>query len=208
MKSQLRFVMHPEDEAALVAELLRDPAVLLVNGPRWPSAEPPTTRDIAQIGSYCIIWSPDDLPVLAADFIPACNDWYCRAEHATLQFLRCSVTGAVITDGRLAISTGLATAGTAANVERRYKHLCRAIKATYLNAIVQWRNPDLPEAPAGPSRSANPSAPDRSLWVGPAAASWLAADPARRIKNFLTSRVEGSLSEQRPDLGAAARTKR
>lgn len=208
MRSQLRFVMHPQDEAALVAELLRDPAVRLVNGPRWPSAEPPTTRDISTIGDYCIIWSPDDLPVLAADFIPACNDWYCRAEDATLQFLRCSITGAVITDGRLAISTGPAKDKTAAGVERRYKRLCRAIKATYLNSVVQWRNPDLPEAPAGPSRSANPSAPDRSLWVGPAAMSWLASDPARRIKNALTSRVEGTLSERCQDPSVAARTGR
>ena len=41
MRSQLRFVMHPYDEAALMTELLRDPAVLLIDGPRWKSATPP-----------------------------------------------------------------------------------------------------------------------------------------------------------------------
>ena len=56
MKSQVRFVMHPDDEYVLVAELLRDPAVLLVDGPRWKVAVPPTTRNISAVGSYCIIW--------------------------------------------------------------------------------------------------------------------------------------------------------
>jgi hypothetical protein len=61
MRSQLRFVLHPDDESALVAELLRDPAVLFVDGPRWKTATPPTTRDVFAVGSYCIIWSPEDL---------------------------------------------------------------------------------------------------------------------------------------------------
>ena len=178
-----------------MTELLRDPAVLLIDGPRWTSPTPPTTRNVSAVGSYCIIWSPEDLSELAADFIPTCNDWYCRAEYATIQFLRCSLVDTVITDGRLAISTDPGMK-TATNIERRYKLLCRAIKKTYLNAVVRWRNPDLPEAPAGPSRSANPSKPDRSLWVGPTAMSWLGNNDARRIKNFITGCVEGTVSEQ------------
>lgn len=55
MKSSIRFVMHPDDEAALISELIRDPAVLLVNGPRWKSAAPPTTRNVSAVGPYCII---------------------------------------------------------------------------------------------------------------------------------------------------------
>jgi hypothetical protein len=208
MRSQLRFVMHPRDEAVLMAELLRDPAVLLVNGPRWKSAVPPTTRNVSTVGSYCIIWSTEDLPELAAHFIPGCNDWYCRAEYATIQFLRCSITETVITEGRLAISTDPGAIETAANVERRYKLLCRAIKATYLSSVVRWHNPDFPEAPAGPSRSANPSAPDPSLWVGPAAISWLASDAGRRIKNFPASPVEGTVSEKSREVGARVRKRR
>jgi len=77
MRSQLRFVMHPDDEADLMTVLLRDAAVLLVDGPRWRSPTPPTTRNISAVGSYCIIWSPEDLPELAADFVPKRNDWYC-----------------------------------------------------------------------------------------------------------------------------------
>jgi hypothetical protein len=174
-----------------MAELLRDPAVLLVDGPRWTTATPATTRDVMEVGSYCIIWSPEDLPELPAEFIPTCKDWYCRAEYATIQFLRCKFTETVITAGRLAISTGPANKTTAVNVERRYKLLRRAIQKTYVNSIVRSRNPNLPQAPAGPSRSANPSEPDRSLWVGPAAMRWLTGDAARRIKPFLTSPVEG-----------------
>ena len=190
-------MMHPDDEAVLLAELLRDPAVLLVDGPRWKSATPPTTRNVSAVGSYCMIWSPEDLPELAADFIPTCNDWYCRSLYATIQFLRCSMTGTLITGyGSFAISTALADSNTAAKVERRYKLLRRAIKKTYRNSVVRWHNPNFPQAPARPSRSANPSEPDRSLWVGPAAMTWLAGDAARRIKNFAGAAVEGIVSDQ------------
>jgi hypothetical protein len=186
--------MHPEDEAALVTELLGDHAVLFVDGPRWKAATPPTTRDISAIGSYCIIWSPADLPQLSAEFIPAHNDWYCQDENYTIQFLRCKMTETLIAEGRFAISTGPAEDNVAANVERRYKILCRTIKRTYRNSVVQWRNPRLPEAPAGPSRSANPGEPDRSLWVGPAAMTWMAGHADRRVKTFLTGFVEGTIT--------------
>jgi hypothetical protein len=189
--------MHPNDESALVAELLRDPAVFLVDGSGWKTAAPPATRNLSAVGHYCIIWSPEDLAELAAEFIPTCNDRYCRAEHATIQFLRSQVSGTVITEGRFAISTGPAQKTTAANVERRYNLLRRAIQKTYLTAVVRWRNPNLPQTPGGPSRSANPSKPDRSLWVGPAGITWLGADPTRVIKPFLTSHVEGSIDDDR-----------
>jgi hypothetical protein len=192
VRSQLRFVMHPDDEAALVTELLRDPAVLFVDGPRWKAATPATTRDLSAIGSYCIIWSPEDLPQLSAKFIPTCNDWYCSDENSTIQFLRCTMTEAVIVEGRFAIWTEAADDNVAANVERRYKFLCRAIKRTYRNSVVQWGTP---EAPAGPSGSANPRAPDRSLWVGPAAMTWMAGHADRRIKNASPGDfVEGTMA--------------
>jgi hypothetical protein len=142
MRSQVRFVMHPDDEAVLMSELLRDPAVLLVDGPRWKSAAPPTTRNVSAVGYYCIIWSPEDLPNLPAEFIPSCNDWYCRGEHATIQFIRCIITGTVITEGRFAIATDQASATTAANVQRRYNLLRRWIKKTYVNSVVRWLSAD------------------------------------------------------------------
>jgi hypothetical protein len=66
VKGQLPFVMHPDDGTAIVAELLRDPAVLLVDGPRWKTATPRITRNVSAVGTYCMIWSPEDLPDLPA----------------------------------------------------------------------------------------------------------------------------------------------
>jgi hypothetical protein len=188
--------MHPDDEAMLISELLSDPMVLLVDGPRWKSAAPPTTRNASAVGRYCIIWSPDDLTNLPAEFIPSCNDWYCRAEYATIQFLRCVITGAVITEGRFAIATDQASETTAANVKRRYNLLRRWVKKTCVSGVVRWRNPQAPEAPAGPNRSANPSDPDRSLWVGPSAMNWLIADATRRIKVTPQFIVEGAIGQR------------
>jgi hypothetical protein len=157
--------MHPHDEAVLVRELLRDPAVLFIDGPRWKTVTPPATRDFSAIGSYCIIWSPEDLRELAAEFIPRANDWYCRSEHATIQLIRSRMGEGFLSEGRLAVSTAAASEQTAANVERRYKLLCRLIKKTYTNGVIQWR----------------PRQADRSLWVGPAAMDWLANDHARYV---------------------------
>jgi hypothetical protein len=187
MRSQVRFVMHPDDESDIVAELLCDPAVLLIDGPRWKTATPPTTRTISAVGNYCIIWSAEDLQELPAEFMPLCNDWYCRAEYATIQFLRSGLAKTVITEGRFAISTVMASETTAANVERRYKLLRRIIQKTYRNSVVRWRAPD--------TRQIVPE-PDRSVWVGPAAMSWLAGDAARHIKQFLNGGAEGIVDER------------
>lgn len=68
------------------------------------------------------------------------------------------------------------------------------VKKRFLSSVIQWQHTALPLAPAGPSRSSNPSKPDGSLWVGPAAMAWLRADEQRRIKQSLTSPVEGFLA--------------
>lgn len=131
---------------------------------------------------------------MPADFIPSCNDWYCRGEYATIQLLRSVITGTVVTEGRFAIATDQASQQTAtANVERRYNMLRRLIKKTYVNGVVHWRNPQVPQAPAGRDRSANPSNLDRSLWVGPSAMTWLTADPMRRIKITPNTLIEGTV---------------
>ena len=194
MRSQVRFAMHPDDESSLVRELLRDPSIVFVDGPRWNSAQPPTSRSISSIGSYCIVWSTKDISTLAADFIPSCNDWYCRAEHSTIQFLRSSLADTFLTEGRVAIGTSAADADVAASVERRYKLLGRFLKRSYSNAVIGWSNPPLTPPHATSSRSSNPSTPDASLWVGPAALDWLRADPVRCIKLDARSRVEGRLT--------------
>jgi hypothetical protein len=194
MRSQLRFVMHPDDEEPLAQELLHDPFIRFVNGPRWPTQEPLTSRELDMIGRSCIIWSVDDLPELSADFIPTCKDWYCRSEHSTIQFWRSSLRGAVVTDGRFAVATDGASPRAAEGIGRRFKALRKFLKKSYLNSVVEWRNTQAPSAPAGPSRSANPSKPDPSLWVGPAAVAWLRADSSRCIQFIPGAPVEGRLA--------------
>jgi hypothetical protein len=199
MNSQLRFIMHPDDELLLLEKVLNEPSVVLINGPRWKAATPATARSLSQIGSYCIIWSPENLSELEARFIPSCNDWYCQSEHSTIQFLRSEIRGTVVTEGRFAIGTNFASPRAASGVERRFKALSKFVKKTYSNSIMRWQNPTIPFAPAGPNRSANPSKLDNSVWVGPAAIAWLRSDDQRRIKQFFASVVEGIL-EAPPNL--------
>lgn len=199
MRSQVRFVMHCDDEQALLGELLKDPSVAFIDGPRWKDPKPQTVRTLESIGNYCIIWSPEDLLELEARFIPTCSEWYCESEHSTIQFLRSSLNGDILTDGRFAVSTLSASAEAASGVERRFKAIRRFIKKHYSNAVLQWSNTELPMAPAGPSRSANPSKPDNSLWVGPAAMTWLRADDRRRVKTVLGSPVEALLVPPSPN---------
>lgn len=193
MRSVLRFVMHPDDESAFVDALLREAGVVFVDGPRWTSNAPQTTRNISKIGEYCIIWSPSDLAALPAEFIPECQDWYCRGEYATIQFLRSRLVGPVAIEGSIAVATDPLRHRKAAQVELRFKSLRRLIKKSYRNSIVRWFNPNFPTHPATRQASANPSEPDRSLWVGPAALEWLANAPNRRIKVHESFPVEGAI---------------
>ena len=194
MRSQLRFVMHPTDEIAFAGEVLSEPEAHFIDGPRWKTSVPSTCRLIEAVaGTYCIIWSTRDRPILSARYVPTCNDWYCDSESVTIQFLRSQIFGSVITEGRLAISTTDANASEAAGVERRYKSLSRFLKKRYMNSMIHWYNPTLPFGPAVPGRSANPSKPDAQVWVGPQAMRWLLEDPSRRIKQFTNSVVEAKL---------------
>ena len=106
MRSQLRFIQHPNDEREFVAEILSDNSVQLIDGPRWKAKVPQTFRSLAEIqGNYCIIWSSQDRPALSARYIQTRNDWYCDAEMVTIQFLRSQCIDSIITEGRIAIST-------------------------------------------------------------------------------------------------------
>ena len=177
MRSQIRFVMHPLDEAEFIAQLLQDERVGLIDGPRWPAAAPLVTRSLAQIkGGYCIIWSSTDRAALTARFVPTCNDWYCDSEEATLQFLRTREIGPVLTEGRIAVSTTGFNAQESAGVERRFKAAARFIKKNYSNSVLVWRNAKAPRLPQGQGE------PDNKLWVGPHALQWLRAEPLRCAK--------------------------
>ena len=194
MNSQLRFVMHASDESEFVAQVLSDPGVCLIDGPRWKASSPETFRAIESIsGDYCIIWSKQDRAKLRAEYIKTCDDWYCESEEATIQFLRSRTVGLVITEGRIAIGTSSAKESEAKGVERRFRALVRFVKNHYSNSIVCWANPNAPFAPAGPGRSANPSEPDPQVWVGPHALRWLQETQERCIKQFLPGGAEARL---------------
>src|SRR5262249_53699483 len=155
--------------------LLSDESIRFIAGPRWKTETPQTSRALAGIGYYCIIWSTSDMAKLKAEYIPTCDDWYCRSEYATIQFLRSQMNEAVLTEGRIAVATIASRDFPASSVncvDKRYGNLRKHIRKTYMNSIIQWRNPTLPYAPAGPNRSANPSKPDPQVWVGPHALRW------------------------------------
>jgi hypothetical protein len=195
MRSQLRFVMHPGDERDFVSELLRDESVVLINGPRWKTSRPEVHRSLDAIDDwYCIIWSRTDLPELDAEFMPRCNDWYCRSQGGTIQFLRSRLIASVLLEGRLAINTDSQPPERAEAVERRYRNLRKFVQRRYRKGVLRWRNPRLP-SPSPVDRSANPSKPDTSLWLGPAAAQWLQEDPTtRRVKQQVSAVVEAEFA--------------
>jgi len=196
MRSQVRFVMHPADEREFEHLFIRDESIHFIAGPRWKTETPVTTKSLADINHYCIIWSTSDIANLKAEYIPSCKDWYCRSEYATIQFLRSEMFQSVITEGRIAISTMESRDCPATSVkrlERRFADLRKYFRKNYSNSIIQWRNPTLPYASAGPNRSANPSKPDPQVWVGPHALNWLREQPDRRIKQERRSNVEAVL---------------
>jgi hypothetical protein len=197
MRSQVRFAMHPDDERAFEQLLVSDESIRFIAGPRWKKETPKTSRSLADIDDYyCIIWSTSDIAKLKAEYIPSCDDWYCRSEHATIQFLRSEMDESVITEGRIAVSTMPSRDFPASSVkclEKRYGSLRKYVRKNYSNSIIQWRNPTIPDAPAGLNRSAKPSKPDPQVWVGPHALRWLRERPDRRIKQMRQSIVEAVL---------------
>ncbi len=191
--------MHPEDEKEFEAQLLADESVLLVDGPRWKTESPKNERSLSKIeGRYCIIWSKADIKDLKSRYIEQSDDWYCDSEYATIQFLRSELSGSVLTECRIAISTTCDHAdfleSQAKQVDARFKLLRKFIKKEYCNSIVQWCNPRLPIAPSSKNRSANPGKPDLQVWVSPNALEWMRENGDRRIKQTSTAFVEGTLS--------------
>lgn len=197
MKSQVRFAMHPDDEIDFERLLVRDESIRFVAGPRWKAETPTIFRSLTDIaGNYCIIWSTSDIAELKSEYIPTCNDWYCRSEYATIQFLRSEIDEMVITEGRIAIASNPQvdfSPSSVKSLEKRFSNLRKYLRKNFSNSVIQWRNPVAPYAPAGPNRSANPSKPDPQVWVGPNALRWLRERPDRKIKQMRQSIVEAVL---------------
>lgn len=169
MASELQFVMHPDDEALFAQELLREPELMFIDGPRWPGPAPLATRDLGQVGSYCIAWSPSDLPALGADYIATCNDWYCNTEYATIQFLRSTLDDEALRAGRIAYHYFPADfdPGAASAITRRFNRLRRYIKGRFHNFALVARD--------------HPDCVFNAMWVGPHASEWLRQSPDRWV---------------------------
>ncbi len=197
MNSQVRFAMHPSDERDFEQLLLADGSVRFIAGPRWNDEEPVTCRSLADVdNTYCIVWSTSDISRLKADYLPKCGDWYCRSEHATIQFLRSEMDDSLIIEGRIAIKTAPTPdfpESSVKSLEARYGLLRKYLRKTYSNSVLRWQNATHPCAPVGPNRSANPSKPDSQVWVGPHALRWLREGKDRRVKQFRQAGAEAIL---------------
>ena len=122
---------------------------------------------------------------------------YIRGEHSlgeeqvgSVQFWRSQLHGDVLTKGRLALSTtgfGLEERlppSLVAEAEALFRGFRRQIQKDYVNGVLQWLNPSLPPS------ATNPTRPDKTVWVGPAAARWWRASPEHKLKQFPDGAVE------------------
>jgi len=195
--AQIEFALHPEDEAALLEPLFRAPHARLVRGPRWPTPSPPLVQELAaEEHVYLLVWPTTWAPELSAQHIPTTGDWYCNSEFATLQLIRSRLHGSVLTSGRLALS-GFPT-GFPEEFQSSLKTLFgkarRTLKRECRNGLVCWHNPTDPRPPVDATRSANPSAPDKRLWLGPHAIAWLQQSQDNVIKLSPSALVVGRLA--------------
>ena len=194
MKSQIRFVMHPNDEADFFSKCLASSDIFLIDGPRWQAPNPKVHQSLADInGNYCIVWSNQDADRLQSRYVHECGDWYCDSEFLTIQFLRSQLIDQVLTEGHLAVSTSGANEAQTKALSQRFKLYSSYLKREYSNAIIEWFNPNLPESSLGLNVSANPTKPDLQVWVGPHARNWMLQDARHRIKQFRSSVVEARL---------------
>ena len=183
MRSEVVFVMHPEDERELVSVVTAENGVVFVDGPKWETPEPPIVGDIHAADDYLVIWNPSETPPLTAirHVKDAHEWWYCDSEFLTLQFLRSGFRRGepYLFEGRIAVRTADEHEDSrddrcAPSVERRFKRLRAAIKKTYTNRVLIWQNVLLPRSPTNPNRRA------ANIWVGPHALRWLREDARNR----------------------------
>jgi hypothetical protein len=197
MRSQVRFVMHPEDEVEFAMAVTAEQATLFVDGPTWPKPQPPVTTNIREAGLYLLIWNPSETPKLAGKHYRNRDEewWYCRNEFLTIQLLRSGFQyrEPYLVEGRIAVSTtdqdkSVFHARSAPAVERRFKALRHLIKESYTNKAILW------QVLAAPRSERNPLGPDASLWVGPHALKWLRHRPRNRwVQQARYARVRGYL---------------
>jgi hypothetical protein len=126
MRSQVRFLMDPEDERAFIQAVLAEPETVLGDGPPWHTPDPPLL-DPAHLPatSYLLIWNRREVPVLKAK--KSGDVWEPVNEgNLTIQFLRSPLwDDNILCEGRIAVTT---TSVRGAAVERRYRKLRKWIQ--------------------------------------------------------------------------------
>lgn len=197
MRSQVRFVMHPEDEAEFARVVKSEAGTVFVDGANWHHPRPPVVNDIETAGSYLMIWNQLETPELIAKHYQNEEDewWCCENEFSTLQFLRSGfqLGEPFLFEGRIAVSTtakdkSLFHATSAAAIEHRFKALRKFVKKGYANSTIIWQALSLPRSDTKLLK------PDSSLWVGPHAMLWLEQDPKKRwVQQFRYARARGYL---------------
>lgn len=195
MRSQVCFVMHPEDEEAFAGFITSEHGVVFVDGPKWGQPSPPICSDIDKAGNYLMIWNPSETTVLAANHHRKEDKewWYCNNEHLTIQFLRSGFQFGepFLFEGRIAVSTTseektVHDPASAKQIERRFKNLRRHIRKSYRNSLLIWQNA------LSPRSTTNPSKPAPNVWIGPHAIQWLEEQPKERwVQQFRGARARG-----------------
>jgi len=183
MRSEVVFVMHPTDEQEFIKALLSEAGTCLVNGPSWPTSNPPIATDIQAAGNYLMIWNPEETPTLSGNHHQKDGRewWYCNNEFLTIQFLRSGFQHGepFLFEGRIAVATTSKEGetihvDTAPTIEGRFKSLKKLIQKQYSNKVLIWQNISLPRSATNPSKAGS------NTWVGPHALRWLNEDPNNR----------------------------
>ena len=67
MRSQVRFVLYPDDEWEFAEFIPAELGTIFVDGPKWLEPEPPVTSKIDEAGSYLMILNPKQTPPMKAN---------------------------------------------------------------------------------------------------------------------------------------------
>ncbi len=197
MRSEVRFIMHPDDEREFAKFVRAESDTVFVNGPKWKTPEPPITTDINDAGNYLMIWNPTQTPEMKAQHYDNEHGewWYCKSEYFTIQLLRSGFQygESFLFEGRIAVCTtdkgqDYFHESSALLVEQRFKSLRKWIRKSYRNKVLIYQNPALPRS------QTNPIKPAADIWIGPCAMNWLEADPANHwVQPFRQSNARGYL---------------
>jgi hypothetical protein len=182
MRSELQFFMHPLDEREFHAHLLERQALEVIPSSHSLSQAFTHSRDFpAYDQRVCYLWDRSILPELAVRTHPH-SGFQLDCHESQIQWLRGTLDGAILTAGRIAVATtnlenAVNDTSTQVAVEALYKALRIWIKKRYRNGLVATSD----NAPIGPT---NPSKPISSMWVGPAACSWLERAREHTFRQF------------------------